>query len=263
MQSGDDYGGRGGCRGGNDRCGWGDRQRWLQQKRRVEGVIGRRQLLRQGRLCQVVDDRSRCDSGGRQPLGCGKGSYVGSSGDRGDNKMGATGSNARRWWLRRRRWLWASDGGTMGEGSDDAGRSVSISLVPSAEEAEDRCGWEWLQTSDYSSRFWRGRGALARMLKIARGAVAGEEEGAAVRQPARRVCDSSRRALLGRKGIVGRRSYSITIKQRGGARRWPQEKRDQTMKERRDLHKKEINREKGQQIRRGRGRWCHRDNTGR
>ncbi|RWW54224.1 hypothetical protein BHE74_00039245, partial [Ensete ventricosum] len=99
--------------------------------------------------------------------------------------------------------------------------------------------------------------------KIARGAVAGEEEGATVRQPARRVCDSSRRALLGREGIVGRRSYPITIKQRGGAR-MPQEKRGQAVKEgRRYLHKKEINREKGQRINRGRGQWCHRDNIGR
>ncbi|RWW09608.1 hypothetical protein GW17_00026902 [Ensete ventricosum] len=42
------------------------------------------------------------------------------------------------------------------------------------------------------------------------GAVAGEEEGAAVRQPARRGCDNSRRALLGREEIVGQRSYPVT-----------------------------------------------------
>ncbi|RWW88668.1 hypothetical protein BHE74_00002447 [Ensete ventricosum] len=82
------------------------------------------------------------DSDGWPPLGCGRGGYVGSSGDRGDNKMGTTGSNAQRRWLWRRRWLWVSDGGAAGEGPDDAGRSVSISLVSSAEEVEDRCGWE-------------------------------------------------------------------------------------------------------------------------
>ncbi|RWW51001.1 hypothetical protein BHE74_00042742 [Ensete ventricosum] len=83
--------------------------------------------------------------------------------------------------------------------------------------------------------------------KIARGAVAGEEEGTAVRQSARRGYDSKGRALLGREGIVGRTSYPVTIKQRGGARRWPQEKRGQAVKEgMRDLHKKEINKEKGQ-----------------
>ncbi|RWV93817.1 hypothetical protein GW17_00043697 [Ensete ventricosum] len=47
-----------------------------------------------------------------------------------------------------------------------------------------------------------------------------EEEGAAVRQSTRRGCDNSMRALLGREGTVGRRSNPITIKQRGGARRW-------------------------------------------
>ncbi|RWW51002.1 hypothetical protein BHE74_00042743 [Ensete ventricosum] len=57
-------------------------------------------LLRQGRQCQVADDRSRCDNDGWQPLGYGKGDYVGSSSDRGDNKMGVTGSN-----MRRLRWL--------------------------------------------------------------------------------------------------------------------------------------------------------------
>ncbi|RRT58064.1 hypothetical protein B296_00023822 [Ensete ventricosum] len=34
-----------------------------------------------------------------------------------------------------------SDGGAAGEGPDDARRSVSISLVPLAEEVEDRCDW--------------------------------------------------------------------------------------------------------------------------
>ncbi|RZS00752.1 hypothetical protein BHM03_00030520 [Ensete ventricosum] len=86
----------------------------------IEGMTGRRQqptvkdgrggrLLRQGRQRQVVCGRSRCgsdDSDGWPPLGCGRGGYVGSSGDRGDNKMGATGSNAQRRWLQRWRWLW-------------------------------------------------------------------------------------------------------------------------------------------------------------
>ncbi|RWW46099.1 hypothetical protein BHE74_00047995 [Ensete ventricosum] len=63
------------------------------------------------------------------------------------------------------------------------------------------------------------------------GVVAGEEEGAAVKQPTRRGCDNSRRVLLGREGTIGQRSDLVTIKQRGGARRWqrcnggwPQEK---------------------------------------
>ncbi|RWW75913.1 hypothetical protein BHE74_00016006 [Ensete ventricosum] len=46
-----------------------------------------------------------------------------------------------------------------------------------------------------------------------------EEEEAAVRQPTGSGCGSSRRALLGGEGAVGRRSNPITIKQRGGARR--------------------------------------------
>ncbi|RRT32356.1 hypothetical protein B296_00055812 [Ensete ventricosum] len=56
--------------------------------------------------------------------------------------------------------------------------------------------------------------------KITRGVVAGEEEGAPVRQPARRGCGNNRKALLGQEGTVGRRSDPVTIKQRGGTRRW-------------------------------------------
>ncbi|RWV94510.1 hypothetical protein GW17_00042946 [Ensete ventricosum] len=135
--------------------------RRLRWQRRTQG---RKRPLRLGRSAAVADDRSRCNIDDWQPLGYGRGGYVGSSGDRGDNKMSVTRSNVQRRWLWRRRWLWASDGGAAGEGPDDAGRSVSISLVSSTEEAEDRCGWEWLQTSDGSSRFWRGRGALIRTL---------------------------------------------------------------------------------------------------
>ncbi|RWW34601.1 hypothetical protein GW17_00000607 [Ensete ventricosum] len=83
MQSGDGCGGKGGHRGGNDHCGWGDRQRWLQQKR----DCGRRKKMRVAATTAVADGRSRCGNGGWQPLGYDRGGYVGSSGDRGDNKI--------------------------------------------------------------------------------------------------------------------------------------------------------------------------------
>ncbi|RRT51915.1 hypothetical protein B296_00025549 [Ensete ventricosum] len=54
----------------------------------------------------------------------------------------------------------------------------------------------------------------------AENAAARKEEEVGVRQLARRGCGSSRRALLGGEGTVGRRSDPVTIEHRGGARRW-------------------------------------------
>ncbi|RWW42401.1 hypothetical protein BHE74_00052051 [Ensete ventricosum] len=55
------------------------------------------------------------------------------------------------------------------------------------------------------------------MSQEAENAAAGKKEESAVRQPARSDCDSSRRALLGGEGAIGRRLDHITIERRGGA----------------------------------------------
>ncbi|RZR82778.1 hypothetical protein BHM03_00009262 [Ensete ventricosum] len=115
--------------------------RRLRWQRRTQG---RKRLLRLGRSATVVaDDRSRCGIDDWQPLGYGRGGYVGSSSDRGDNKMNPTeeqrekdqmmpGDRCRSRWFRRQR--------RQRTGAVGSGRRHQMAAVGSGEEEEHSLG---------------------------------------------------------------------------------------------------------------------------